>query len=372
MKAPGPDIGSGPYLGGQAEGKSRVTIARTMAREAGEPKRLTVAVTGPTGDIGRSFVRALERSPQVGRIVGMARRPFEPSELGWKRAEYRRGDVLERASLDELVEGADVVVHLAFIIFGGREETRSNNLEGSRNVFEAAVAAGARRLLYTSSVAAYGFHRDNPDMLTEDVRPRATDDFYYSAQKAELETLLEEVMAGSRTEAYVFRPCIVAGRDAPTLVEAIVDSLTLEGRLSALRSIGRALPLVKPVLPDPGVPFQLVHHDDVASALRAAVLGRGSPGVYNLAADDAIRTRDLADALGWHSLPVPRLAVDAAAEAVARAPLMPARASWVHVFRKPVLMDCTAARRELGWRPRHSSADTLRETVQSARAAKIV
>ena len=117
----------------------------------------------------------------------MARRPFDPAEHGWKRTEYRRGDVLDRASVDELVADADVVVHLAFIIFGGRDETREINLEGSRNVFEAAVDAGAQRLVYTSSVAAYGFHDDNPDVLTEDVPPRGTRDFYYSAQKAELE-----------------------------------------------------------------------------------------------------------------------------------------------------------------------------------------
>ena len=135
---------------------------------------LTVAVTGPTGDIGRSVIRALERASGVGRIVGMARRPFDPAEHGWKRTEYRRGDVLDRDSVDQLVAGADVVVHLAFIIFGSHEETRRINLEGSRNVFEAAVAAGARRLVYTSSVAAYGFHDDNPDLLTEDVPPRGT------------------------------------------------------------------------------------------------------------------------------------------------------------------------------------------------------
>ena len=150
----------------------------------------------------------------------MARRPFDPAEHGWKRTEYRQGDVLDRASVDALVEGADVVVHLAFIIFGGRDETREINLEGSRNVFEAAVDARARRLVYTSSVAAYGFHDDNPDVLTEDIPPRGTRDFYYSAQKAELEALLDEVAGGSATDAYVFRPCIVAGRDAPTLSRA--------------------------------------------------------------------------------------------------------------------------------------------------------
>src|ERR687894_29069 len=103
---------------------------------------LTVAVTGPTGDIGRALLRALD-------------------------------------------------------------ETRRVNLEGSRTVFAAAAAAPrARRLVYTSSVAAYGFHPDNPQPLTEDVPARGTDSFYYSAHKAELETLLADLLRGSRTEAY--------------------------------------------------------------------------------------------------------------------------------------------------------------------------
>src|SRR5580693_9478073 len=80
---------------------------------------LTVAVTGPTGEIGRSLLAALERSDQVKRVLGMARRPFDPAEYGWKKVEYRRGDVLDRSTVDELVAGADVVVHLAFIIFRG-------------------------------------------------------------------------------------------------------------------------------------------------------------------------------------------------------------------------------------------------------------
>ena len=81
-----------------------------------------------------------------------------------------------------------MVVHLAFIIMGGAEETRAVNLAGSRNVFEATVAAGVKRLVYASSVAAYGFHRDNPQPLTEEVPARGTDSHYYSAQKAEVET----------------------------------------------------------------------------------------------------------------------------------------------------------------------------------------
>src|ERR1044072_690156 len=109
----------------------------------------------------------------------MARRPFDLAGQGWEKTEYRRGDVLDRDAVDGLVEDADVVVHLAFVIVAGGGESREINLTGSRNVFEAAVAAGAKRLVYTSSVAAYGFHEGDPsELLTEDIPPEGTGDFY--------------------------------------------------------------------------------------------------------------------------------------------------------------------------------------------------
>jgi nucleoside-diphosphate-sugar epimerase len=302
----------------------------------------------------------------------MARRPFDPSEHGWKRTEYRRGDVLERGSVDELVAEADVVVHLAFLIFGGREETRKINLRGSRNVFEAAVAAGVGRLVYTSSVAAYGFHPANPDVLTEEIPTQGTRDFYYSAQKAELEDLLAEVATGAETDVYVFRPCIVAGRDAPTLIEGFTGQKVLGPRLRLLWRALDALPIVGPVIPDGGIPFQLVHHDDVANAVRAAVLGRGTPGTYNLASADAITAADVAHAIGWRAVRIPRAAVGALGNVVSRAPLMPAEMGWIDALRKPVLMDTAKARRELRWRTRHDAKETLAETAEAARAAGIV
>jgi UDP-glucose 4-epimerase len=329
---------------------------------------LTVAVTGPTGDIGKPAVRALEEAEEIERIVGMARRPFDPTAHGWKRTEYRQGDILDRDSVAALVNGADVVLHLAFVIFGGHEETRKTNLEGSRNVFEAAVAAGSKRLVYASSVAAYGFHADNPQPLTEGVEPRGTEDFYYSAQKAEIERLLEDLVSGSETESYVLRPCIVAGPEAPTLIEELVDTMSVGGALAPAQRLLEALPVVAPAFPDPGVSFQLVHHDDVATAIRAAVLGRGEPGVYNLAAEDPLTTGDIADALGWHSIPIPSLAIDAAARLLGAAPMMPARAGWINAFTVPVVMDCSKARRELGWQAERRGRDTLVETVGAVRA----
>jgi len=328
---------------------------------------LTVAITGPTGDLGQALVGALERSRSVKRIVGMARSPFDPSEHGWKKTGYRRGDVLDRASVESLVDGADVVVHLAFIIMGGRDETRTINLEGSRNVFEAALASGAQRLVYASSVAAYGFHADNPEVLTENVAARGTDDFYYSAQKAELEGLLSDLLDDAEVDAYVFRPSIVSGPTGGVIMDNI-PYLQLSARLPGpVRRLLEVMPILKPVIPDPGVPFQLVHHDDVATAMRAAVQGRGSPGVYNLAGDGRVTMSDLADALDWYSIPLPELGAAAAAELTARLPFMPPEAAWLQAFRMPVLMDTAKAKRELKWRPKYTSRDTLDWMVAAAR-----
>ena len=317
---------------------------------------LTVAVTGPTGEIGRAFIRSLERSREVGRIVGMARRPFDPAAHGWKRTEYRRGDVLDRASVEGLVEGADVVVHLAFVVLKASGETRHVNVEGSRNVFEAAVASGAKRLVYSSSVAAYGFPEDLDGPITEDVPALGHARHPYSAHKAEVEEVLDDALGGGETEAWVFRPCIVAGPDAPALITQARWPDRLPGPLASLAgAVG--------VLPDPGVPFQLVHHDDVATALRAGVVGRGEPGAYNLAAAGEITMSDLAAAIGYRTVPMPKMAVEAAAELVAHLPFLPEEATWVEALRRPVLMDAGKARRLLKWRPRYDAQETLRLTV---------
>jgi UDP-glucose 4-epimerase len=343
-----------------------------MASPASTPAGLTVAVTGATGEIGLAVLAALERSREVGRVVGMARRPFDPAGHGFKKLTYRQGDVLDTEDVEGLVKGADVVVHLAFLIMGGPQESAEVNLHGSRNVFQATVSAGARRLIYASSVAAYGFHRENPQPLTEEVPAIGSASHYYSAQKAEVERMLHTVLDGADTEAYVFRPCIVGGPEAPLLIETLPYTLISERLPGPVLSLLDGVPILKPVLPDPGVPFQLVHHDDVADAMRAAVLGRGTPGVYNLAGPGELTFKQLAEELGWYSIPVPELAVDAAAEIVGRLGFLPAQAQWIAALREPVIMDTTKARRELRWRPKHDALQTLRETITAARMNRLI
>jgi UDP-glucose 4-epimerase len=328
---------------------------------------LNVAVTGPTGEIGKPLLSELERRTEVGSVVGMARRPFDPVAEGWEKVSYRRGDILDRGALAALFDGADVAVHLAFAIFGDREEARKINLEGTRNAFETAIKAGVSRLVYASSVAAYGFHPDNPQPLTEQVPARGSDSFYYSAQKAELEDLLDELLPGSGVEAYVFRPCIVAGPRATMLIEQTVEAVRGGDPLPLVRKGVGKLPLLSPVLPDPGLPIQLVHHDDVARAMAAAICGDGPAGVYNLAGEGEVRVRDIARELGWRSLPIPRPAVGLGTALARRLSFASPKLEWAIAADTPVVMDTAKARRDLGWKPQHPAEQTLGETVAGAR-----
>jgi UDP-glucose 4-epimerase len=322
----------------------------------------TVAVTGPTGEIGISAVEALERHPEVERIIGMARRPFDPAAHGWTRTEYQRGDITDRGAVDAFVADADVVVHLAFIIMGSRQESARVNLEGTRNVFEATVAAQRpRRLVYTSSVAAYGYHADNPMPITEDVPTRGSPEHYYSQQKAACESALVEITADSSLEVFVLRPCIVAGPKAPALAEAMPWN-QLPG---PIKRFTQALPLLKPPFPDPGTPLQLVHHDDVGSAIALAATTSAPPGAYNIAADGVISMSDLADALGARPVRVPRIAATAASEVIARLPFVPTALEWLHVGRTSVVMDTAKAKTQLGWTPKYTAAETLSALAES-------
>jgi UDP-glucose 4-epimerase len=329
---------------------------------------LTVAVTGPTGDLGRSIVDALERSRSVKRIVGMARRPFDPGERGWRKTEYRQGDVTDADSVRGLVRGADVVVHLAFAILSAGDATRELNVTGSRTVFHESRRAGAERICYASSVAAYGFHDDNPDWLTEEVPPRGSREHPYSHHKAEVERVLAEALAGqSTTVAYAFRPCVVAGPEARTMLQEIPYFRLGEAMPRSVARLVSSLPVLKPVIPDPGVRFQLVHEDDVARAFVAGVRGVGDPGPYNLAGGDTLTMSDLADALDWYAIPIPKLALDATAEIATRLPLMPDSVAWIHSVKKPVLMKTDRAQKQLGWKPRHTATATLKAMIGAGR-----
>jgi nucleoside-diphosphate-sugar epimerase len=324
---------------------------------------LTVAVTGPTGTFGFGLMPLLQHDARIARIVGIARRPFDANAHGWTKLTYRRGDVRDRAALEEAFQGADVVVHLAFMITGAssRETIRQINVEGTLNAFRAAVAAGARRFVYASSIAAYGFHGDNPVGMTEDWPARPAAHLFYSREKAEIEQRLEEEAAGHPgTGVYVLRPPVVLGPDAVGAKEIVPGPLApILRRLSGLR--GRVpLPMITPP-----VPVQFIHQEDVGQAFLLCIVGAGPPGVYNITGDGVLSGAQLLRELGFTPIPAPAALLRAAARRVAAVPFAPAFAGWAEVLSHGSIMDASKAKLQLGWRPRYSSLEALRDTLNS-------
>src|SRR3954469_6864898 len=267
---------------------------------------LTVAVTGPTGTFGFGLMPLLQQDRRIKRIVGIARRPFDPAEHGWTKMEYRRGDVREPDVLEQAFAGADVVVHLAFLITGNAsaDTIRAINVTGTLNTFRAAAARKVKRFVYAVSVAAYGFHPDNPIGMTEEWPVRRAAHLFYAQEKAEIEQLLaEEAALHPELEVYILRPPIVLGPHsvgAKTLLPAPLEAV---GR--ALAAAARRLPVALPAIVPP-LPLQFVHEEDVGEALMRCIAGAGPPGAYNIAGDGVLTAVDVARELGLAPLPAPQ------------------------------------------------------------------
>ena len=328
---------------------------------------LTVAVTGPTGTFGFGLMPLLEADDGIGRVVGIARRPFDPAAHGWTKMEYRRGDVRDPAALEQAFTDADVVVHLAFLITGSsdRRTIRAINVEGTLNAFAAAGAAGARRFVYASSVAAYGFGRDNPPAMTE-LRPtRPAEHLFYGREKAEIERLLQDAAAEHAAPGlYLLRPPIVLGPHSVGAKRFLPGALEPLAAGAASLALRLALPIPVPVA---ALPLQFVHEQDVGEALRLCIVGAGPPGAYNLAGDGVLTAIDVAREVGLAPVGIPRGPVQAAARLIAGLPLAPPQVGWAEALSSPVIMDTGKARRELGWRPRHTGLEALRETLRALR-----
>src|SRR3954469_18793256 len=114
---------------------------------------MRIVVTGATGNVGTSVVRALGRDERVEEIVGVARRlpDWRPARTRWVAADVARDD------RRPIFEGADAVIHLAWLIQPSRDEAELErvNVAGSRRVFEAAAEAGVPRLVHASSIGVY-------------------------------------------------------------------------------------------------------------------------------------------------------------------------------------------------------------------------
>jgi UDP-glucose 4-epimerase len=312
-----------------------------------------VVVTGASGNVGTSLLRALAADDDVEEIVGLARRrpAGEFAKTEWRTADIARDELVP------LFRYSDCVVHLAWLIQPSHDldTLRRTNVEGSERVFRAVADAGVPSLVYASSVGAYS--PGPKDRAVDESWPtEGTPTSFYARHKAEVEALLDSLQlecAGTRVVR--LRPGLIFKRSSAEeqrryfLGPLFPRVLARQGALAVIPDID-------------GLRVQAVHTRDVAEAYRLAVVG-DAHGAFNVAAEPVLDARTLADALDARVLPVPAAAARKAMAASWRLRLQPTPPGWLDMGLCVPIMDTSRAREVLGWEPQRSSIEAIREVL---------
>jgi nucleoside-diphosphate-sugar epimerase len=320
-----------------------------------------IVVTGGTGNVGTAVIEALTKHPSVDDIVCVARRrpPFADSAF----ADHAPTPHVRWVGLDvssdplDVLDGADVVVHLAWQIQPVRDERRLHrvNVAGTVRVVEEAARRGVGRIVVASSVGTYAARAgDGP--VDESWPTSGISTSVYSRQKAEVERHLDRLEHDHPDVAIVrMRTSLVFARRAA----AEIDRYFL-GPLVPTSLIGRGLLPLVPVPAD--VRFQVVHAADVADAYALAALG-DARGAFNVAADPVLGADDLARALDARRVSVPGRILRFGAAATHALHLQRTSPGWVDLGLGVPTMDIERAHRELGWHATRSAHDVLAELI---------
>jgi UDP-glucose 4-epimerase len=316
-----------------------------------------IVVFGATGNAGTALFRLLSADPEVETIVGVARRL---PELELPKAQWRTADIAED-DLGPIVEGADAVVHLAWLIQPSHRESvmRRVNVDGSKRVFAAVGAAGVPAMVYASSVGAYSpgpkDHGVEESWPTEGVHSS-----FYSRHKAEVERLLDEFEAAHPdTRVVRLRPGLIFRREVATGVRRLFLGPLFAGAL-----LRRGVPVVPDV---ERLRFQAVHGDDLAEAY-ALALHREVSGAFNVAAGPVLDPERLAELFRARRVRMPSGVLEMAARASWTLHLQPTPPGWLDLALSVPIMDTGRAERELGWKPRTSATAALADLIDGLRS----
>ena len=258
-----------------------------------------VFVTGGNGFLGHSVVRGLAAASDQVELVVSGDLHHPTGDRRVDGVDYVVADVTDPSSVAGPIgeHGIDTVVHLASIVNPGKDTTTEQefavDVTGSKNVFKACLEHGVKRVVVSSSGAAYGYHADNPAWITEDDPVRGNDTFPYSLHKR----LVEEQLAALREsnpelEQVVLRIGTILGETVDNQITAIFKSkrpIKIRGSES---------------------PFVFIWDQDVVGVILQAILG-DKTGIYNVAGDGAMTIDEIAAELGKKPLAVPVKALKA-------------------------------------------------------------
>ncbi|MET3683048.1 UDP-glucose 4-epimerase [Alkalibacillus flavidus] len=248
---------------------------------------MNVLITGAMGYIGQQIVTELmrrnETSERPWHIVATDIKS-EPTLTLTDDVTYIPLDI-RSPELSSVIahHTIDVVIHLATIVTPSKTRDRdfeySVDVEGTHNLLQACITNHVKRIIVSSSGAAYGYHPDNADWIAEDHPLRGNEAFTYAYHKR----LVEQMLADYREhhpdlEQIVFRIGTILGDN----VNNQITDLFKKPRLLGVKGSNS--------------PFVFIWDKDVVTCCIRAI-DSDVTGVYNLAGDGAVTIDDIGDIL---------------------------------------------------------------------------
>ena len=308
-------------------------------------------ITGGSGYIGGRLTDELSGREETEKIIDVDLRPPPRS---WPKTEFVKADIRDRKQMQQLLERheIDVLMHFAFVLDPIRDEPRMYDIDvnGTQAVLRAATDAGVGHVIQTSSATAYGAFPDNPKPIAEDWPVRGAPDFPYAKHKADSDRIAQ-LWALQNPDAVmtIVRPSIVFG---PSVNNYIVRAFENN-------------PFV-PILDGVDEEFQLVHEDDVVSALIALLDGK-HPGAFNLAGDGTLTWGRAAEMVGKKTRNISLKAMKRLNGAMWRmhVPRTEAPPGNLDFIRYPWVVSTEKLKSTAGWQPKYDTLETFKITMRS-------
>lgn len=305
-----------------------------------------VLITGAGGYLGSQLIDLLaQRAETAGCITALDVREISADRRS-PGIDYRQADV-RSPDLTQIFKQAspEIVVHLASIVTPGKDSNRefeySVDVGGTANVLAACLAAGAKKIVVTSSGAAYGYHPNNPAWIGEDWPVRGNQEFAYSYHKR----LVEEMLARWRAEHPELAQVVL--RIGTILGETVNNQITALFEKPRLIAIAGS-----------DSPFVFVWDRDVAGAILHAIT-TDKTGVYNVAGDGALTLREIAARLGKPRLVLPAWLIGAPLSILQKFGLTQYGPEQVNFLRYRPVLDNRRLKQDFGYQPRKTSAETF-------------
>ncbi len=312
---------------------------------------MIIAVTGISSNLGKTLIPKLQNDPSVGRIIGIDVNEYQGNR---DKITFIKADVRNMDSMVSALEGVDVLFHLAFIVVPTKLPSRriiyDINVNGSKTVFKAAAERNVKKVIYLSSVAAYGHRQESPPVVTEEspLLGPFTTNYYYSHTKGLVEQFLDE-FEKERPDTSVIRVRAPMFGAPEFFTKAF----------GAMRRGGKSSRIIIPLNQDGKVPWQLLLEDDLVDVLMM-MLNKDVHGAFNVAGAPIPDLRDFIKSEYNHELKPHNKGMYNFAIGLQK--IFP-KLGWIQSFKYTSMMNTEKVEKELNWKPTVDTAQIFKKAL---------